>query len=79
MNIKDLSLLGRDLARTIIVDNIPANFSLQPYNGIYIQTWIGDPSDTALMELAPLLKLIVEQQSPDVREALSALNEEDGK
>lgn len=53
--IKDLSLLGRDLNRTIIVDNISENFLLQPANGICIKSWYNDPDDTALMQLAPLL------------------------
>jgi len=47
--IKDLSLLGRDLNRTIIVDNIPENFLLQPENGISIKSWYNDEADTALM------------------------------
>ena len=53
---KDLSKLGRDLSKVIIVDNIAENFRLQPDNGIFIKTWYEDPEDTALMELAPLLK-----------------------
>lgn len=56
--IKDLSRLGRDLSRTIIVDNIAENFQLQPENGIFIKSWFTDPSDTALFELAPLLVAI---------------------
>lgn len=55
-NVKDLSKLGRDLSTTIIVDNIPENFQLQPENGIYIKSWFKDPDDCALMELMPLLK-----------------------
>jgi CTD small phosphatase-like protein 2 len=68
--IKDLSALGRDLSKTMIVDNIPQNFLLQPDNGVAIRTWTDDPSDTALAELAPLLINIVIQRVPDVREAL---------
>lgn len=32
--IKDLSLLGRDLARTVLVDDTPLAFCRQPDNGI---------------------------------------------
>jgi CTD small phosphatase-like protein 2 len=54
--VKDLSRLGRDLSKTIIVDNTPECFMLQPENGIQIKNWYGDPADTALAELAPLLE-----------------------
>lgn len=54
--VKDLSKIGRPLNKTIIVDNVAENFSLQPDNGIFIKSWFEDPSDTALLELAPLLK-----------------------
>lgn len=52
------------------MDNVAENFQLQPENGIYIKTWIDDPEDNALEELAPLLRQIVEKGVPDVREAL---------
>ena len=52
-------MLGRDLAKTIIVDNISENFMLQHENGISIRSWYDDPDDTALMSLAPLLVQIV--------------------
>lgn len=67
---KDLSLLGRDLSKTIIVDNIPENFQLQPENGIYIKSWFKDPEDQALVELMPLLRDIVLKGYSDVRVAL---------
>lgn len=54
--IKDLTRIGRPLSRMIIVDNLAENFQLQPENGIMIKSWIGDPHDTALYELAPILK-----------------------
>ncbi len=53
---KDLSRIGRDLSKIIIVDNVADNFQLQPENGILIKTWIDDPADTALTELCQLLK-----------------------
>jgi len=34
--VKDISKIGRDLNKTIIVDNMAENFKLQPDNGIYI-------------------------------------------
>lgn len=74
--VKDLSLLGRDLNRTIIVDNISENFMLQPENGISIKSWIDDEEDTALMQLAPLLLEIVEQEVKDVKLALKLMKDQ---
>eukprot|EP00826_Nyctotherus_ovalis_P064789 TRINITY_DN9511_c0_g1_i2.p2 TRINITY_DN9511_c0_g1~~TRINITY_DN9511_c0_g1_i2.p2 ORF type:complete len:100 (-),score=26.76 TRINITY_DN9511_c0_g1_i2:160-459(-) len=62
----------------IIVDNLAENFQLQPENGILIKSWLGDPQDTALYELAPVLigegrskgVEIVKKGIDDVREAL---------
>ena len=56
--IKDISKLGRELSKTIIVDNIADNFQKQPENGILIKSWYNDPYDDALIELAALLKVI---------------------
>ena len=54
--VKDLSRLGRDLSKTIIIDNTPECFLLQPQNGIQIKNWYRDPEDTALTELSLLLE-----------------------
>ena len=67
---KDLSLLGRDIQRTIIIDNISDNFILQPENGIFISTWYDDMNDRFLDEITPLLREVVEKKVPDVRVAL---------
>jgi CTD small phosphatase-like protein 2 len=68
--VKDLSRIGRDISKMIIVDNIAENFQLQPENGIFIKSWFTDPDDTALFELAPLLMQISESGVEDVRDAL---------
>lgn len=71
--LKDLSLLGRDLRRVIIVDNTPENFSLQPGNGLHVPTWTGDPMDRCLSWLLPLLANIARSEPLDVREVLEGL------
>jgi CTD small phosphatase-like protein 2 len=62
--------LGRDVSKTIIVDNVAENFMLQPDNGIFIRSWFEDMKDTALYELAPLLEEIAIKRPSDVRQAL---------
>lgn len=69
-------MLGRDLNKTIIVDNISENFLLQPENGICIKSWYNDESDNALMQLAPLLVQIAEQNVKDVKTALRESKEQ---
>jgi len=65
---KDLSRLGRDLDRTIIIDNVQENFMKHPKNGIFICTWYDDPQDVALTELTPLLEelIITKARVPDI-------------
>ena len=74
--VKDLSLLGRDLNRTIIIDNISDNFILQPENGIFISTWYDDMSDNFLEEISPLLIEVVEKKVPDVKKALRSYRDQ---
>jgi len=66
--IKDLSMLGRDLDRTLIIDNVQENFMLQPNNGIFILPWYDDPHDTALFSLTPLLDELIRTRArvPDL-------------
>lgn len=44
-SVKDLSKIGRNLQKTIIVDNIPLNFQRQEKNGIAIESWYGNKED----------------------------------
>ena len=68
-SIKDLRLLGRDIKKTIIIDNMAENYmSTCPLNGIKIMDWYGDNlEDTELLKLIPFLKAIAINEEPDVR------------
>ncbi|KAK9168129.1 hypothetical protein Syun_000269 [Stephania yunnanensis] len=69
-HVKDLSCLLTDLNRTVIVDNNPFSFLMQPLNGIpCIPFSAGQPYDEQLLEvLLPLLKHLSLQK--DVRPIL---------
>jgi Dullard-like phosphatase family protein len=77
--VKDLSKIGRNLNKTIIVDNLADNFKLQPNNGIQIGTWTDDMKDTQLNDLALILQQILEKKPDDVRMIIKKLNEEINK
>ncbi|CAA2985717.1 CTD nuclear envelope phosphatase 1 homolog [Olea europaea subsp. europaea] len=69
-HVKDLSCLSKDLCRTVIVDNNPFSFLLQPLNGIpCVPFSAGQPHDEQLLEvILPLLKHLSLQK--DVRPVL---------
>ena len=76
---KDLSKIGRDLGKTIIVDNLADNFKLQPNNGIHIWTWLEDMKDTQLNDLGKILKDLVIKQPGDVRPIIKKFKDDINK
>ena len=77
--VKDLSKLGRDLNKVIMIDNIAENFKLQPNNGFWIKTWNEDIKDTQLKDLNIILKKIYFIQPVDVRVIVKKIKDEVSK
>ncbi|XP_012671742.2 CTD (carboxy-terminal domain, RNA polymerase II, polypeptide A) small phosphatase-like a isoform X1 [Clupea harengus] len=54
--VKDLSRLGRELSKVIIVDNSPASYIFHPENAVPVQSWFDDMTDTELLDLIPVFE-----------------------
>jgi len=66
---KDLSAICSDLASVFILDNSPGAYRSYPDNAIPIKSWFNDPTDTALLNLLPVLDAL--RFVSDVRSVLS--------
>ncbi|XP_043841996.1 CTD small phosphatase-like protein isoform X1 [Dromiciops gliroides] len=54
--VKDLSQLGRELSKVIIIDNSPASYIFHPENAVPVQSWFDDMADTELLDLIPFFE-----------------------
>ena len=72
--IKDLSKLGRDINKVIIIDNNKDNFSLQPENGLHICSFLGDQNDDELYALSEDLMKIVNSNKDDIRPIIKEID-----
>ncbi|TNM86568.1 carboxy-terminal domain RNA polymerase II polypeptide A small phosphatase 2 isoform X1 [Takifugu flavidus] len=54
--VKDLSRLGRDLHKTLILDNSPASYIFHPNNAVPVVSWFDDVDDSELLNLLPLFE-----------------------
>ena len=74
--VKDISRIGRDLDKIIIVDNMPQNYRLHKKNGIYIKGfWGEDLCDRVLFYLKTILVKIA-KDGGDLRDGLIKYHEE---
>jgi RNA polymerase II subunit A small phosphatase-like protein len=61
--VKDLSRLGRDLNKTLILDNSPASYIFHPENAVSCTSWFDDPNDTELIDLIPHFEQLAASES----------------
>ena len=55
---KNLARLGRDLRRTVLMDNTPAAYAKHTENAIPVKSWFEDQEDRELLDLLPILKAL---------------------
>ncbi len=63
--VKNLELIGQNLARTVLVDNSTFSFGHQLLNGVPIVSFTGSETDTELMSLQDYLLYL--SKAPDIR------------
>lgn len=74
--VKDLTKLGRDLSKVIIIDNLRDNFKLQPNNGLEIKTWCEEIRDNQLKDIKIMLQGLIFRKPNDIRAILKKLKVE---
>jgi RNA polymerase II subunit A small phosphatase-like protein len=57
--VKDLSIIGRPLEDSIIIDNSPMSYMFHPGSAIAVPSYIDDPSDRYLDHMTPFLEHLV--------------------
>ncbi|KAM8864820.1 carboxy-terminal domain RNA polymerase II polypeptide A small phosphatase 2 [Spinachia spinachia] len=71
--VKDLSRLGRDLQKTLILDNSPASYIFHPNNAVPVVSWFDDVDDAELLNLLPVFEEL--SQADNVYTQLDQLRE----
>ncbi|KAK5114757.1 hypothetical protein LTR85_010070 [Meristemomyces frigidus] len=64
--VKDLSMVGRDLRETIIIDNSPTSYIFHPQHAVPISSWFSDAHDNELLDLIPVLEDLAGDKVSDV-------------
>ncbi|CAF0843014.1 unnamed protein product [Rotaria sordida] len=54
--IKDLSRLGRNIRKVIIIDNSPLSYLFHQDNAVPVHSWFDDMQDTELLTLIPIFE-----------------------
>lgn len=66
--VKDLGVLERDLAKTVVLDNAPHTYPYHLMNVLPIKSWSGNDEDKELQKLIPCLERL--SGADDFREVL---------
>ncbi|XP_054646577.1 CTD small phosphatase-like protein 3 isoform X1 [Dunckerocampus dactyliophorus] len=66
--IKDLSILGRDLTKIVVLDNAPHTYPYHLMNTLPIKSWSGESEDRELQKIIPYMEKL--STAEDFREVL---------
>ncbi|KRX35211.1 CTD small phosphatase-like protein [Trichinella murrelli] len=61
--VKDLRKTGCMLKRTVWIDDLEESYPFQPYNGIVIKPWIGDPEDNEMTEALKVIMQLTKEKN----------------
>jgi len=75
--VKDMSRLGRDIKKVLIIDNSPSSYMFHPENAIPCESWYDDEHDTELLDLLPLLEALTKVDN--VCTYLESIKKKDGR
>jgi RNA polymerase II subunit A small phosphatase-like protein len=75
--VKDMSRLGRDLKKVLIIDNSPSSYLFHPENAVPCESWYDDENDTELLDLLPILEAITKVDN--VITYLASIRKKDGR
>ncbi len=56
--VKDMKKVSPDVSNVRLLDNTPTAYTLQPQCGIHIESFYGDPKDSALMQHALFTSIV---------------------
>ncbi|CAF0799819.1 unnamed protein product [Rotaria sp. Silwood1] len=72
--IKDLSRLGRNIRKVIIIDNSPLSYLFHQDNAVPVHSWFDDMHDTELLTLIPIFERLASVD--DVIPALQEIHQQ---
>jgi len=75
--VKDMSRLGRDIKKVLIIDNSPSSYMFHPENAIPCESWYDDELDSELLDLLPLLEALTKVDN--VCTYLESIKKKDGR
>lgn len=64
--VKNLSVLGRPLKDTIILDNSPMSYIFHPQHAVPVSSWFSDTHDNELVDMIPFLEDLAKDKVRDV-------------
>ncbi|KAL9232203.1 hypothetical protein vseg_007339 [Gypsophila vaccaria] len=70
--VKDLSQMGRDLWKVVIVDDNPNSYAFQPENAIQIKPFVDDFQDNELQKLIHFFEACVDDEVKDIRDVVNS-------